>query len=289
MKKLFSLLLVVAMIASMSIVSFAADTNVMKAVLDETAEGIAVTVTVTNPSELFASVVSFSVPKNLTWDTTYTLGSDFAAMTKITPTFNTSKADYNRVRMNMSCAATEDAITASGEKTLFTLVLTRDAGNEATYTSADFAFINASGYYTNISPVTGTKLESTKNADNFIAPVYTDSRAGGEEKEYEDAVSGASKSITFAGKIKAFEAVENYGVEVNGKKFFGAMVGDMVSSDGTEANFGNTEVAFSDSTTWDGSFQINLTGIKADTTSGSYKYFVNGAYVTDAKTVAIAD
>lgn len=286
MKKLFSLLLVVAMIASMSIVSFAADTNVMKAVFDETAEGILVTVTVTNPTEFYSTVVSFKTPKNLTWDKTFTMGAGFEAMAGATAaTFNTSKADMNRARMNLAFPSTDAAVTASGEKTLFTFVLTRDAGNDVAYTSADFAYLNASGYYTNISPVTGTKLESTKNPDNFIAPVYEDKRGGNtpvvelgdaaEELKSADyaAASAADKgTLTFVAKVSAEKLNEAYGVIVAGKKFFGAPASSIADPDFA----------------WDGSFEIVLNNITEKGTAGekSFQYFVGDA-LTNAATVNV--
>lgn len=93
--------------------------------------------------------------------------------------------------------------------------------------------------------------------------------------------NGGVNELTFYGKVSADHLDEDYGVEVAGKKFYGAKDGDTVS-DGAE---GTTTFTFGD---WDGTFEIVLTNITEKGTAGekTYRFFVGDTY-TDAATVTV--
>lgn len=90
----------------------------------------------------------------------------------------------------------------------------------------------------------------------------------------------AANTLTFAGKVKAFETAAKYGVNVNGKDFDGAVNGSKVSTDGE--TFGNTTVSISD---WTGEFQIVLNNIFNENTTATTAT-AEGYYYVDAETQA---
>lgn len=289
MKKLFSLLLVVAMIASMLIVSFAADTNVIGVVLNETAEGITVTYQITNPSDLSAVTAALQFPIALSCDTNaYTAGEKFSAgYTISTASKEYASDEFECVKFTGTFGSNTDKfVTETGTFDIVTFKLTRDAADTAVYTSADFAYSTKSAYVAKVVLGSGTNYTSKANADQFTAPVYTDNRGGNtpvvelgdaaEELASADyaAASAADKgTLTFVAKVSAEKLNEAYGVIVAGKKFFGAPATDSRIA----ADF-----------VWDGSFEIVLTDITEKGTAGekSFQYFVGDA-VTNSATVNV--
>lgn len=178
MKKLLSMLLVVAMIASMSLVAFAAETNTVSTEIVETDDGITVTVYVTNPVNVSGFVASLAFPSaSVSTDKSYTLASDFAACS-VTPSSKTGNVKF----LATFGTATEKYVTKSGKVAMISFPLTR-IDDSADLASA-FAY-GTSLYVAKINEGTA-EYTSAKNADHFVAPVYVDDRTpvgGGETPE----------------------------------------------------------------------------------------------------------
>jgi len=170
MKKLLSMLLVVAMIASMSLVAFAADTNTVSVEIVETDAGIVATFYVTNPSSVSAFTAALTFPSSKVLadkNTSYTLAEDFAGTT-VAPGSKTGNVKFAQT----FGTSTDRYVTKSGKVAMISFPFTRvDA--DAELTSADFAY-GTSLYVSKITA--GTEFTSAKNADNFVAPVYIDDR-----------------------------------------------------------------------------------------------------------------
>lgn len=176
MKKLVSLLLVVTMIASLSLVAFADVTeNIMKTTITETADGINVVVSISNPNNFSGGLASLVFPAALSVDkTAYTLGDNFTKLT-VAPASKSGQVKYT-----FSFGAESDFVTATGDVVVLSYKLTRDSGNDAVYTSSDFKYGTGlyKGQVTYKSGTTSITKNSTDSAsaDYFSAPVYTDAR-----------------------------------------------------------------------------------------------------------------
>lgn len=273
MKKIFSLLLVVAMLASLSMVASAATNNVMSTEVVETTEGITVTVYITNPANVAGFTASLAFPTTLTTDKSYTLAEDFAACS-VTPSSKTASGT-NQVRFQATFGtATDKFVTKTGKVAVISFPLTRTDAT-AEYASDDFAY--ASGLYAakmTLGDNTEYKQTAAAAAAQFTAPVYSDERA----PESPFSATAAGTTITCAGKVDA--TVDNYGVvftaesTVEGaraQKYYGAMNGDTVK----DYN-GSTTFTFEG---WDGTFEIILEGVHAG--EKELDFFVNDTVIED--------
>lgn len=312
MKKIISLLLAVAMIASLSIVSFAADANAaggMHTVITETETDITVDVYVNNVVDC-SSITSYIVTDAVTFvDGSAVVGAEFEAAT-LTPT--TNKAGYIKFVLLHTDAA--NFFTDAGSvKALSYKVAKVDPA--ATLSEADFAYSTSSIKVSKVVTASTGTVAGLTAGNNFTTAkqpayftiAYVDDRTPtpdpdpipdpiilGDAAEVLDSAdvvaSEATETaegkgvLTFAGKVKAPAAAEDYGVIVNGRKFFGAKSGDMVS----DGNGGVTEFVFG---SWDGTFEIILNNI-TNATSGNnagakaYQYFVGEKY-TNAANVTV--
>ncbi|MBR5238979.1 MAG: hypothetical protein IKW04_00190 [Clostridia bacterium] len=277
MKKLFSLLLVVAMFASMSVVSFAATgTNDVSWEIVETADGITATYYITNPKNVsgFTAAIAFDATKVAAdKNTPYTLGADFAGTT-VSPG---SKAGNVKFAQTFG-TATDRYVTKTGKIECLSFNFTR--------VDADADLSNAFSYGTSLyvakiaSP--DGELTSAKAAANFAAPVYIDNRAPIVTNPFSATATGTT--ITCIGKVEA--TVENYGVvftaesTVEGaraQKYYGAMDGDTVK----DYN-GSTTFTFGD---WTGEFEIILEGVHAGTKTLSF--FANDTVIEGDTTFTV--
>lgn len=276
MKKLFSLLLVVAMFASMSVVSFAATgANDASWEIVETADGITATYYITNPEEVsgFTAAIKFDATKVAADKTTpYTLGADFAGTT-VSPG---SKAGHVKYAQTFG-TATDRYVTKTGKIEAISFNFTRvDADADL---SAAFEY-GTSLYVAKVVTANG-EYTSAKNAANFAAPVYVDNRApivvdGPLNDEGVD--NSVASTLTFYGRIGAEWFGEAYGIIIEGKDFFGAQPGDVVANGVAEFNFAD----------FNGEFEIVLTNITTKGTAGvkTYQFFV-GDYITEEATVVV--
>jgi hypothetical protein len=221
MKKLFSLLLVVAMLASLSMVASAAGNNVLSTEIVETTDGIVATVYVTNPNNLSGLTAGFAIPTTLSSDKSYTAAADFAKA-KVTPG---TKAGY--VKFALAFSDTADYVTKEGKVEVLSFALTR-ADEAAVYASADFSYPTSGLYCSKV--MEGTTEYNTKTAGHaayFVAPVYTDSRAPIVEDKWEageDVVADAFKADLDA-KIDYVKAIAVFGKNAAGTDYtvtFGA-------------------------------------------------------------------
>ena len=94
-------------------------------------------------------------------------------------------------------------------------------------------------------------------------------------------VTPAAGELAFFGKIAANQLDKEYGVEIGGKKFYGARPGDTVS----DGNEGTMTFEFD---AWNGTFDIVFTNITEKGTAGekTYRFFV-GDFYTDEATVTV--
>ena len=282
MKKLFSLLLVVAMFASMSVVSFAATgANDASWEIVETAEGITATYYITNPQNVsaFTAAIAFDSTKvSADKNTAYTLGEDFAGST-VSPGSKSGNVKFAQT----FGTATDRYVTKEGKVEAISFNFTR--------VDAEADLTNAFSYGTSLyvakvtTSVDGsvTEYTSAKAADHFAAPVYKDARTPDSPFN----ATAAGTTITCTGKVDA--TVENYGVvftaesTVEGaraQKYYGAMDGDTVK----DYN-GATTFTFGD---WDGTFEIILEGVHAG--EKELDFFVNDTVIADTNfTLTIAE
>lgn len=275
MKKLFSLLLVAAMLASMSVVAFAATgTNDVSWEIVETAEGITATYYITNPKNVsgFTAAIAFDATKVAAdKNTPYTLGADFAGTT-VSPG---SKAGNVKFAQTFG-TATDRYVTKTGKVECLSFNFTRV--DEAADLTNAFSY-GTSLYVAKIASPDG-ELTSAKAADHFAAPTYKDNRSS-------FSATAAGSTITCIGKVAATST--NYGVEftaestvegARAQKYYGAMDGDTVS-DGAE---GTTTFTFG---AWDGSFEIVLEGVQAG--SKTLNFFVNDTIIPNTTFTVVAE
>lgn len=189
MKKLLSMLLVVAMIASMSLVAFAADTNTMSVEIVETDADITVTYYITNPANVSGFTAALNFPSAKVFadkNTAYTLGADFAAAAPSTG----SKPGY--VKFGAAYSDPSKYVTKSGKVEAVSYKLTRvDA--DAVLTSAEFKY-STGLYLSKIGLGDGSQLDNSATADNFVAPVYVDNRTPVTPPQPEVDAAGATES-----------------------------------------------------------------------------------------------
>lgn len=285
MKKVFSLLLVVAMLVSLSLVASAAPANEaggMHTVITETDTDITVDVYVANAIGC-SSITSYIVTDAVTFVDGSAVVGDVFDGASVTPT--TNKAGYIKFVLAHTDAAnffdTDEAVLALSYK-----VAKVDPAAELS--EADFSYststIKVSKVVTSSSGIVagvagGNNFTSAKQPAYFTIE-YVDDR----EPESEFGASAAGTTITCFGKVDA--TVENYGVvftadsTVEGaraQKYYGAMPGDTVK----DYN-GSTTFTFGD---WDGTFEIILEGVHAG--EKELNFFANDTIIPEANTFTL--
>lgn len=281
MKKVFSLLLVVAMLVSLSVVaSAAANANGgMHTVVTETDTDITVDVYIAN-----AESVNGFTHYLLSDAVSFVAGSaeacgQFAGC----DTFSeTNKTGYNKYVVAWSAAEKAATFTAA-EKVLTYKVAKIDATAELS--AADFSYSTSTIKVSKVNTInggtvagqTGGNSFTTKSQPAYFTIDYVDDRTPIVENPFSATASGTT--ITCIGKVDA--SATNYGVVftaastldgARAQKFYGAMDGDTVS-DGAE---GTRTFTFGD---WDGSFQIILEGVHAG--EKELDFFVNDTVIED--------
>lgn len=281
MKKVFSLLLVVAMLASLSLVAFAAPANEaggMHTVITETDEGITVTVYANNVVDLSGFLFNLQ-----------TTAITYAGDLKVNEAFDQKVNDPSSTSLKIQYAATDAAnyITNAGSTELFSFKATK-ADADATLTEADFAYGTKINNLSKLATKTGSTIAGISAgpsnfatnktaAQAYFTIEYVDARTPIVENPFSATASGTT--ITCIGKVDA--SATNYGVVftaastldgARAQKFYGAMDGDTVS-DGAE---GTRTFTFGD---WDGSFQIILEGVHAG--EKELDFFVNDTVIED--------
>lgn len=288
MKKVFSLLLVVAMLASLSLVAFAAEPNAaggMHTVITETDEGITVTVYANKVNKL--NSFTFNLQSS---------AITYAGDLKVNAAFDTKLADPSATSMKVNYSSTSAAtyITADSVEILSFKATKVDA--DATLTEADFAYgtkINNLSKLTtasNTDTIAGVAAGPSNFASNksayqqYFTLEYVDARTPAVEEDKfinDEGATGGVATLTFYGRVGADWLDQDYGVIVEGKDFYGAKNGDIIS-DGAE---GTKTFDFD---AWDGNFEIILTNITVKGTAGekTYQFFV-GENLTEEATVVV--
>ena len=291
MKKVFSLLLVVAMLASLSLVAFAAEPNAaggMHTVITETDTDITVDVYIANAESVngFTSYV-------LSDAVSFVAGSaeacgPFAGC----DTFNeNNKTGYNKYVVAWS-AADKAATMAKATKVLTYKVAKIDANYELS--EADFSYSTSTIKVSKVNTINGGIVAGVSGGNNFTTAKagayftieYVDARTPIVEEPAFSATA-AGTTITCTGKVDA--TATNYGVEftaestvegARAQKYYGAMPGDTVK----DFN-GSTTFTFGE---WDGTFEIILQGVHAG--DKELNFFVNDTIIADTNfTLTIAE
>ena len=282
MKKVFSLLLVVAMLASLSVVAFAAPANEaggMHTVITETDEGITVTVyanNVVNCNGFLFQLLSDAI--------TYKDGLDVNAA------FDSRLSATNESIMKFSYGmTTTNYITEAGSTKLLSFNATK-VNPAAELSEADFAYGIKINNLSKVTTTTGSTVAGisagTSNfatnktaAQAYFTLDYVNDKAPVVTNPFSATVAGTT--ITCAGKVDA--TVSNYGViftadsTVEGaraQKYYGAMDGDTVATDATATS--TTTFTFGD---WDGTFEIVLEGVH--TGAKVLDFFANDTIIAD--------
>ncbi|MBE7018502.1 MAG: hypothetical protein E7413_01275 [Ruminococcaceae bacterium] len=284
MKKVFSLLLVVAMLASLSLVSFAADPHKdggMHTVITDNGATATVEVYVTNVNACagFNSIL-------LTTAATYVEGSAVLGEKFATCVLNDTQNKPGQIKMIGSFSDLGNYVTEKG--TLLAVSYTVNKVDAATkLTEADFAYgdkaltaskIPTSAGYTVAGQTAGAKFTSVNNPAYFTLEVDGGSAFS---------ATAAGTTITCAGKVDA--TVTNYGVEftkestvegARAQKYYGAMDGDTVS----DGNDGVTTFTFGN---WDGTFEIVLENVHTGTKV--LNFFANDTIIADTTFTVVVE
>ena len=283
MKKVFSLLLVVAMLASLSLVAFAAEPNAaggMHTIVTETADDITVDVYVTN----IANCSGFNFIMN-TETLTYVDGSavlgNLFAVGKLTPTISAGKIKFVHSFTDLSQYLTEEGtVLALSFKVAKTTDLTEN--NIFTYgdKSTTACKIGTGTGGTVAGQAAGNNFTSAK-VPAYFTKAYVDARTP-VVVEPDFSATAAGSTITCIGKVAA--TVENYGVvftadsTVDGaraQKYYGAMPADVIAT-------GNTEFTFGD---WTGEFEIVLQNVHAG--NKTLSFFANDTVIEGDTTFTV--
>lgn len=278
MKKVFSLLLVVAMLVSMSVVASAAPANAaggMHTVLTESETDITVDIYVSNVVGC-SGFTSLALVDGLTYvDGSAVLGDLFAAG-KLTVT--TNKA--GQIKMTHTHTDLANAFDNAGTVLAMSYKVTKDDPT-ATLTEDNFKMGTSAMTVSKVVTKTGGTVAGIAAGNAFTSqkqPAYftveVNPLVPEEEPDFSATVAGTT--ITCAGKVDA--TVENYGVvftaesTVEGaraQKYYGAMPGDTVKD-----FYGSTIFTFGE---WDGSFEIILEGVHAG--EKELDFFVNDTVI----------
>ncbi|MBP3448362.1 MAG: hypothetical protein J6K51_05025 [Clostridia bacterium] len=284
MKKVFSLLLVVAMLVSLSLVASAAPANAaggMHIVITETDADVTVSVQVANVTDLTGvlSYLVFDTDKLSFVSGSQKAGTDFSDWTI---TSNT-KVVSDGYKMEVAAPNKSSFKTFAGTVEAFSYKLAK-ADASVVLSEADFAYststIKVSKVVTaatgTVGGVTaGTKF-TTKTQPTYFTIDYVDDRAPIVENPFSATASGTT--ITCIGKVDA--SATNYGVVftaestldgTRAQKYYGAMPGDTVKD-----YYGNTTFTFG---AWDGNFEIILQGVHAG--AKELDFFVNDTVIED--------
>lgn len=285
MKKVFSLLLVVAMLASLSLVSFAADPHEdggMHTVITDNGATATVEIYVTNV-EACAGFNSILLTEAATYvEDSAVLGDKFA-----TCVLNDTQNKAGQIKMIASFSDLSNYVTEEG--TLLAITYTVNKVDAATkLTEADFAYGDKALTASKIPTSPGYTVAGVAAGANFTSvkcPAYFTIEIAGDESPF--SATAAGTTITCAGKVDA--TVTNYGVvftaesTVEGaraQKYYGAMNGDTVKD-----YEGSTTFTFGD---WDGTFEIILEGVHAG--EKELDFFANDTVIADTNfTLTIAE
>lgn len=297
MKKVFSLLLVVAMLVSMSVVASAASANEvggMHTVITETNDDITVAVYAKNYTDLSGFTYYL-----LTDDVTYVANSRVAG-----PAFASGWAggstDFTKTDgLNCQWNATDPsyAQTSAGQNLGFSFKVAKvDPTHELS--ASDFAYGTSAVKLSKLVTLSGGTVAGITAGNNFkntsygdyFTIEYVDERSSAPVDEFVNDTSSAVEgtTITCAGRVGAEHLSKKYGVEftadstVGGTRpqvFYGAKPGDTVS-DGA----GGTKTFVFDG--WDGTFEIILQGVHAGTKN--FRFFVGSDY-TDLSSKVVSE
>ncbi|MBQ7950751.1 MAG: hypothetical protein IJ278_03430 [Clostridia bacterium] len=280
MKKVFSLLLVVAMLVSMSVVASAAPANAaggMHTVLTESETDITVDIYVSNVVGC-SGFTSLALVDGLTYvDGSAVLGDLFAAG-KLTVT--TSKA--GQIKMTHTHTDLANVFDNAGTVLAMSYKVTKDDPT-ATLTEDNFKMGTTALTVSKVVTKTGGTVAGIAAGNNFTSakqPAYftVEVIPFVPEEEPDFGASAEGTTITCFGKVAA--TATNYGVvftkesTVEGaraQKYYGAMPGDTVK----DYN-GSTTFTFGD---WDGSFEIILEGVHAG--EKELDFFVDDTVIAD--------
>ena len=295
MKKVLSLLLVVAMLVSLSVVASAAPANAaggMHTVITETDSDITVEVIVTNATN-FSGLTSYI----FTDAVSYVAGSSVKGDEVSAFTFaDNTKTDG----IKLVLATTDAANYFDGTFTALTYKVVKvDPTKELSVD--DFKYAHEMGFSANKAKMNASKITTasggtvagvdaganftTSTQPAYFTIEYVDARTPVvEEPTFK--VTAAGTTITCAGKVDA--TVENYGVEftadstvkgARAQKYYGAMPGDTVKE---YTNNGSTTFTFGE---WDGTFEIVLEGVHAGEKTVSF--FANDTTIAEANAFTV--
>ena len=284
MKKVFSLLLVVAMLVSLSLVASAAPANAaggMHTVITDNGATATIDVYIAN-GESVNGFTSYIVTDAVTYKDGAKACGPFAGCDLFTPT--TNKAGY--IKFVVGWLSNDNAMDIDGLTKVLTYNVNKVDANKK-LTEADFAYSTSTIKVSKVTTVNGGLVAGVAGGNNF-----TTAKAGAYFTLAVDAGSdfdatAAGTTITCTGKVDA--TVENYGVvftaesTVEGaraQKYYGAMPGDTVK----DYN-GSTTFTFGD---WDGTFEIVLVNVHAG--EKELNFFANDTVIADTNfTLTIAE
>lgn len=180
MKKILSLFVIVAMIFTMSITSFAATVSGMKMTITETATDITVTITVGDVTE-FSGITGYLITNKVKYvDGSYTLGSQCEGWT-VTPAQNA-----DGIKMTVLTTDKSKYITTTDDFEVISYKV-KKVDENATLSSSDFSY----GEKLKVSKVTCTAsgFYSAKNPSNTLAPdAFTIEYVGAKTETWEDTI-----------------------------------------------------------------------------------------------------
>ncbi len=280
MKKVFSLLLVVAMLVSMAVVASAAPANQaggMHTVITETDTDITVDIYLNNINYCggFNSLL-------LTDAVTYVAGSavlgDSFAVGKLTDTQNKA----GQIKMIHTFSDLGQYVTNTGSLLALSYKVEK-VNPDVELEEADFAMGATALTTSKVTTGTGGTIAGVEAGNNFTSqkqPAYF-------TIEYVDARAPivpvpdfgfnlAGTTVDCYGKLSAEDIGKAYGVAFTKgdktMKYHGAKPGETVNVDGNV-----TELVFDE---WDGTFSIVLEGVSAG--DKEFRFFVGDTYVEDA-------
>ncbi len=287
MKKVFSLLLVVAMLVSLSLVASAAGNEAggMHTVITEGETDVTVEVYLNN-IDYCGGFNLLLLSDKVTYDVdSAVLGDDFA-VGKLTAA-DVAPSGTRPAHIKMVHTFTDLSQYVTADSVLALTFKAEKLDPNATLTAADFAYGTSALTVSKVVTGTGGTVAGLAAGNNFTSakqPAYFTMDfvpyVPVDENPFSATVAGTT--ITCAGKVEA--TATNYGVvftadsTVEGaraQKYYGAMPGDTVKD-----YEGSTTFTFGD---WDGSFEIILEGVHAG--EKELDFFVNDEVIADTNFV----
>lgn len=310
MKKVFSLLLAVAMLASMFVFAIAAEPNAaggMHTVITETDDKITVEVIITNVTQ-FTGMTSY-----LMTDDVKLVANSAVKGDKVSGFLLSDGGKTDGIKLGLSTTDASLYFDEAGSFTALTYEVTKvDSSKELS--ESDFAYGTKSTTASKVTTPAGGTVAGVSGASNafgtnktgmidYFTIKYVDARTPAATPTPTPAPATPTPTpvpekfvnntnavvdgttITVSGKVGAAWLAQDYGVEfttnklgTRAQRYYGAKDGSIV------ADFNGTGATIVDFDTWDGTFEIVLNNVSAGTKE--YKFFVGTNY-TDVASVEV--